>query len=91
MSGVEVQWIRNILLEYWDPIGGVPADEYDSYIPGIMKRLETSGTHGLADHLLRLERSAMGVPEPSVDRARETAEKLFQFYKARSRKGGGGL
>ncbi len=88
MSGVEVRWIRDILLEYWDPIGGVPADEYDSYIPGIMRRLETSDAHGLADHLLRLERSDMGVPEPSLDRARETADALFEAYKKRFLKGG---
>ena len=77
MSGSSNGWVRDILLKLWDPIGGVPEGEYDTYIPGILRMMDTSDSRGLANHLLEIERSAMCLPVPSRERAQRTAEALF--------------
>jgi hypothetical protein len=56
--------IRQILLHDWNPIGFlVPADEYDSYIPTLL-RLLTRGAdrHRLTEHLYALETICLALP-----------------------------
>jgi hypothetical protein len=56
--------VRSILFEDWDPIGFgplLPADEYDSYIPGIIHLLENHCTvEQLEAHLVKTEKERFG-------------------------------
>jgi len=65
--------VAGILWEDWDPIGAaVPADEYDSYVPEVVRLLQASaGRERLVDHLDRTAREAMGcvVPQEHLMRA----------------------
>ena len=59
--------IRAILINDWDPIGvsdvDQAQDEYDSYIPGILKIISSGGgVSELSAHLLAIERNEMGLP-----------------------------
>ena len=60
----QMQTIRNILFEDWDPIGFgplLPADEYDAYIPGIIHVLENHCTiDQLEAHLVKTEKERFG-------------------------------
>jgi hypothetical protein len=60
----QMQVIRNILIEDWDPVGFgplLPADEYDTYIPGIAHLLEKHCTvEQLEAHLVRIEKHWFG-------------------------------
>ena len=65
--------IRRILLGTWDPrghaIGHVPDGEYDLYIPGIRRLLQTTrSANKLEHHLEELEQKRMGIVH--ADRAR---------------------
>ena len=65
--------IRRILIGTWDPrghaIGHVPDDEYDVYIPGIRRLLQTTrSADKLERHLEELEQKRMGIVH--ADRAR---------------------
>jgi hypothetical protein len=58
--------IHDILLKEWDPIGiaNVPeaSDEYDSYVPGVYKRLISRVSEDdLFDHLWMIETEQMGL------------------------------
>jgi hypothetical protein len=76
---MEADAVRRILLEDWDPIGGVPDDEYDSYIPGILRLLgESCDAHRLAAHLLRLESNSMGLSGADAERCRRVAVRLLE-------------
>ncbi len=62
----EIDAVREILWRDWDPIGcGVPRDEYDSYIPDVL-RLLRAGASGdaLAVHLRTVAREAMSCTAP---------------------------
>ena len=65
--------VAGILWEDWDPIGAaVPADEYDSYVPEIVRLLQAFASRKrLVDHLDRTAREAMGcvVPQKHLMRA----------------------
>ena len=60
----QMQIIRNILFEDWDPIGFgplLPADEYNSYFPGIIRLLENHCTvDQLEAHLVKTEKERFG-------------------------------
>ncbi|MGA7386270.1 MAG: hypothetical protein WBW81_16700 [Methylocella sp.] len=60
----QIQNIRNILFEDWDPIGFgplLPADEYDSYIPCSIHLLEKHYTvDQLKAHLVKTEKERFG-------------------------------
>lgn len=58
--------VRRILWEDWGPIGcGVPEDEYDSYVPAIVRLLdEPADSHGLTEHLRRVASESMSCSVP---------------------------
>jgi hypothetical protein len=59
----DVDAIRPILMNEWDPIGcGVPDDEYDSYIPVIYHFMQSRvSVETLAAHLEAIETKRMGL------------------------------
>lgn len=63
--------IRSVLLQYWDPIGikNEPRaqDEYDGYIPEIIRRIELHDRTSLFDYLWRVETLDMAIPLPHGD------------------------
>jgi hypothetical protein len=62
--------IGRILLEDWNPIsvpGGVPPDEYESYIGGVYRLLSSgAGPEKVAQHLGAIERDVMGLGETTA-------------------------
>ncbi len=61
----DVDAIRRILMDEWDPIGcGIPEDEYDMYIPAIYTLMQShmASSYDLASHLEQLETERMGLP-----------------------------
>ena len=47
--------VRKILWEHWDPIGcGVPADEYDDYVPQVLRLLIERKPREMVGAYLRL-------------------------------------
>jgi hypothetical protein len=76
---VESDVVRRILLADWNPIAaGVPDDEYDSYIPTILRMIgDNCDAHRLAEHLLRLESESMGLSYADAERCRRVAERLL--------------
>ena len=56
--------VRKILWEDWDPIGcGVPADEYDDYVPQVLRLLiERKPREMLADYLRVTAAETIGCP-----------------------------
>jgi hypothetical protein len=58
--------VAQVLWEDRDPIGAaVPADEYDSYVPEVVRLLQAGADReALADHLLRTTQEAMGCTVP---------------------------
>jgi len=56
--------VRKILWEDWDPIGcGVPQDEYDDYVPAVLRiLLERKGRKALVDYLRVTAAEAMSCP-----------------------------
>ncbi|HWX13692.1 MAG TPA: hypothetical protein VNY06_02250 [Methylocella sp.] len=77
------QEIRAILLKDWDPlgIGDNPnlADEYDHYIPAILRLFDTHGTvEELERYLADIEEKWELTPDPAAWRA---AKKIFDALK----------
>jgi hypothetical protein len=80
-SSSEIEGLRQLLMEHWDPIG-VHAfaeadddrssywDEYDGYMPAILSNLEAGGDVGwLAQYLARRRTMDMGLDaRPDLDR-----------------------
>jgi hypothetical protein len=71
---------RALLLREWDPIGvrDVPqaADEYDSYVDGVVQWLRSGATaSAIADQLIEIEVSRMGLAGDRA-RAKRVAEAL---------------
>ena len=69
--------VSEILWRDWDPIGmkrsGGPRDEYESYVSGVIRRLEREATESAINrHLARLETESMGL-NPCADSARADA------------------
>lgn len=64
-----IRRIHNVLLNDWDPLminGYGPSDEYDRYIPGIVRLLENHCTvEELEHHLAWIENEKMWVPQVS--------------------------
>ena len=71
--------VRTILFRDWDPIGFgplLPPDEYDTYIPGIIKLLERHCTaEQMEAHLVKIEKESFGARQASV-KARAAANNL---------------
>lgn len=75
--------IQAILLKDWDPIGiqDVPEarDEYDGYVGGVYRLLANKASlEAIANHLVAVERDAMGFSTPSSSRL-PVARKLKQL------------
>jgi hypothetical protein len=70
--------VAQILWEDWDPIGAaVPADEYDSYVPDVVRLLQDgAGKAILVEHLQRVAREALASEVPD-ERLKLAATKLF--------------
>jgi hypothetical protein len=80
------QQIRVIedILRRWDPIGAVPPDEYDSYAPGILGKLQAgAGIDELTRHLYSLTTTQMGLAG-NIDRDRLFATELVSWWVDRS-------
>ena len=77
--------VREVLVRDWHPIEVCewqePQDEYDSYIPVIVKMiLEHAGTDRIARHLTHLQTDNMGLScQDSESNIRRVAEKLVQL------------
>jgi hypothetical protein len=72
--------VRRVLWEEWDPIHirklNAPADEYDSYIPGLVKLLQIGASaRELTAHLVQIEDNEMGLT-PNHSRAERAAAML---------------
>lgn len=77
--------IQSVLMESWDPIGvkGVAAarDEYDSYIPEIMRLIERRvSVADLAKYLSEIATVEMGLTDVE-HRDRTTAEQLLELFR----------
>jgi hypothetical protein len=74
--------VGRILHRVWDPIGvrgidGVEDDEYASYVPGVVRRIERgAGLDQLVDHLIAIETGEMGL-RGDRDRAERAAAALL--------------
>jgi hypothetical protein len=55
--------VHDVLIHEWDPIGcGVPDDEYDSYLPGILRLLSVDADQvKIGSHLEQLQTVNMGM------------------------------
>lgn len=80
LGGPGVDAVRTVLMTEWNPIGaGVPNDEYDDYISGILKLMKAKvSTHELAAHLHKIESVDMCL-EPSPDTNLRVAEMLLRI------------
>ncbi len=78
--------IHDILIRDWDPIGlgdeQDVQDEYDSYIPGIL-RLLTAGADRvkIAAHLTQIARVSMGLSPDPDDGAQAVADRIIETYR----------
>lgn len=75
--------VRAVLLEIWDPIGigevNAAQDEYDAYVPGILRLLEKGASRDdLASYLSDIATTQMGLIEDEA-RNRAAAERLLQL------------
>jgi hypothetical protein len=82
-NGDTVQNIRTILLEDWDPLGvgdNPPlSDEYDAYIAGILRLLDTHCTvDQLERYLLDIEVKWELTPDNAASQAARKILKTFQ-------------
>ena len=70
--------IREVLNTEWDPIGGgVPEDEYDSYIAEIYSMLQRDASaEDLAERLLRIETDEIGLDGLPVQQRLEVGRRL---------------
>jgi len=67
--------IRQVLWRRWDPIGvnSVPeaSDEYDGYAGGVLRMFLDGATDAeIAQHLLTVETTTMGLSRPTTDERR---------------------
>jgi hypothetical protein len=80
--------VRAVLLRDWEPIicnELLPDDEYDDYIPKLIKFLESGApSERIADYLLFVEGVTMGV-ETDRERAALVASNLIIAWKQRAR------
>ena len=87
MTKVRARIVRDQLrviedfLRAWDPIGVIGShDEYDSYAPAILAKLQAGvDTPALAQHLTGLATREMGV-RGDVSRELDFAQKLFAWW-----------
>jgi hypothetical protein len=81
----QIQRLRAILIDDWDPVGFgplLPADEYDAYIPGIIQLLENHCTsEQLEAHLVKIEKDKFGEARAS-GKARLAATNLVASWSA---------
>lgn len=72
------QRVRNILNQEWDPIGGCPADEYDTYADGLLSLLHRGASDDeLMHYLERAEVEDIGLGSPfDVERGRKVIAAL---------------
>ncbi len=71
--------VQAILHNDWDPIGGVPLDEYDSYAWPVLKLLMASAPPAeIADYLRRTANETIGCPVPE-DRLARIVEMLSEL------------
>ena len=80
----ELDQIKRLLWEEWDPIGvrgdDWPDDEYDSYAPRVLAMLNAESSEAqIADFLLSVETEWMGLSSPS-GRVQEVARKALQIH-----------
>ncbi len=73
--------VRQVLIDYWDPIGfkDVPRGEYDGYGRVICSMIVNSRDcelHEFADYLSDVARDVMGL-KPQLDRMQRTARELL--------------
>ena len=69
MAGKQTDWkglakaIREILIREWNPIGfTVPGDEYDSYVPGILRLLTADAREAeIGSYLEQIQTVNMGL------------------------------
>lgn len=78
--------VDEILHYIWDPIGvaGAPGarDEYDAYVPTLVKMLFDGATADqVADYLGRIESESMGLSMTSTAKRREVASRLLEHYR----------
>ncbi len=80
------QAVREILFREWDPIGvncHAPADEYDSYAPGICRLLEAGADEvRLTEHLHKLATESMGLSNSDREHHRRIARRLLSLTEA---------
>jgi hypothetical protein len=66
LSARDKQGLRRVellLLREWDPIGDVPADEYDSYAGQVFGKLKRGASvDEIAEYLNHVESDLMGLP-----------------------------
>jgi hypothetical protein len=74
--------LRLLLWAAWDPIGGMPPGEYDSYALRIASLLGSrASSSAIADELGRIGRDELGLdPAPADDEA--VAEKIAAWFEA---------
>ena len=75
--------VDEVLHYLWDPVGVARCpqarDEYDAYVPGVVALLrQDTATSVLAEHLVRIERSRMGLAS-NPERAAVVADVLVGF------------
>jgi hypothetical protein len=68
--------IREVLWKHWDPIGGAPVDEYDSYIPRFLRLLDEGADKVKIARRLQEAAESMACPI-SNEKAFEIAEMLL--------------
>lgn len=88
-DGALAEQVRRVLRDIWDPIGlgaDGPADEYDSYVPGLIAPVQ--GTRAsepeIIAHLLRIEVEMMGLA-PAIAPATRAARALLGLREAWTR------
>ena len=82
------QKIHDLLINEWDPIGvgdePEAQDEYDCYIPGIIKKLQSSAdSFKLTEYLQNIETVNMGLA-PTPKRNKSVALLLVEIYDAQT-------
>jgi hypothetical protein len=79
-----VKPIREVFLRAWNPIGfAVPEDEYDSYMPGVLKLLlQGADAQEISNRLYTLETVSMGMPGDR-ERSMRVAGRLLSLIRGR--------
>ena len=79
---VKIRAVAKTLRLEWDPIGhgqidDLPADEYESYAPGVVGLIEREADDTeIADHLASIESTQMGLSPQSQEHLLEVVRKL---------------